>query len=1811
MLAILTISLSTKIFGQDLNLVWEPVTDINDQLFPSIQVFKTNTPLPGGSELNAQYVLVNLADQNIRLKAVQGNGTNRTPLDFAQREEDKVFAAINAGFFGGTSSFSLVLEEGQVLSTNIKAVSRTFEGAATTYYPTRGAFGILNDGQADVAWIYNVGIANTTYAYPIPSPNALNTAPQPQPSESFPEGGTIWDVATAIGGSPVLVENGQIRVTDGEELIDVNNGNREPRTAIGYTADNEAILMVIDGRAPGFSLGATLPEVAQMMKELGAVEAMNLDGGGSSAMIVNDEVINRPSDATGMRPVPSVLLLTLKTLIFDTEDPDRYTEINGSWTETANNGFYGSSKARFKEAGTGESYAAYNFQALQPALYEVAAWWVPSSNRSKETPYVISKSGLDNDTVRVDQSSALSGDQFNVLGSFHLGPADSLFVSDLVSDGGLVTVDAIELRKVGESEPIVTLSDGNMGDHVRGSTLAFDVNINSPNSGVKLEQLQIFVTKDDGIRAELSVESLDQVLSFTKAFSYELIDEDEQLTFEFEITDDRGITVKEIYEATLQSFQVAIDPDMLLKVESLDTARYTVSAGLLEGTTGALSALRIFKSVDQSEEVLIEGPIALSGTDDTVDFEYIVTDRASQEVVLRFEVETDDGQKTSKPAVIETLPTKGDVRIAVISDLNGSFGSVTYENRIIELIDRMPTYNPDLVICGGDIIAGQSTALSASDVDAMWAGFDEFIGAPLREMDIPFAFTLGNHDAAIDVDIAAAERYWNTPGHFPGYFPVDTAHYPFYQSFLEKENGELFMVSWNANDATISQEELSWVRSQLESTTAQNAKYRFIIGHLPLYDVATERNSEGNVLKNADSLLQMMQDLDVHTYFSGHHHVYYPARRGQVELLNAGAAGPGARVLIGTESEPISSFTLVDVFTDQDTLIYNTFEMPVDLPERLELVEEQTLPEIVNGFSGFVVRRDVPGIQDASGNLSSQHLSALVESEAEGSVSATQLGNNVVRISGAFANLEGELIEDFLALAIYQGQHDETGEPLFFPEVTTNDGKSGTFEIEVPFTDAQQDLLSVGALYVLIKTSSYPQGELRSQIYPERNTAPFPTRIISQQGTDTLLVRDTQGVFSVEWDPAKDAESNPVTYYYELSLDESFSEVLVSASVGKANAYNLLTEGALVGFLDQQASGDIKGTFYQRVTASDGKHVTVGETSQFNVKVTEEPLDGPVQIVSPDYIFNPAFNVTTTASNGHGVTVDLNGRVWHGSFGSGRGFQVSNPDGTAYTLSSNALTYSGAGVPAVTSFDFNGSNVSVSSIRGLGLDEEGHVLVVISNSDIYRFHPDTGEPEAKWDGPTSLTNPTVDDNGRVFVASVVGNRQFILERNGTEYNVVVGSDDNDLDGQPDGFELSGRELARSSAISKNGKWIIVPANSGRNIHVFSSADGVQFEPFQVIESISQAGTNSIIAGSGAQFWYLANRAAISPILTYRDFENDLFWSKALEEIVSTDQRGLAFSSDLRNLYTVSSVDGSVINYELRGAGGGLGSIPTFPVDEVTGRDEEGQALLQGLYARVLGVVNSQNFSEKGLDISMESNDRGISVFSPQLLLSGLVPGDSIAAVGRIEQNLGLVRVATDSVRLIQENSRVVDVRPVESLQESHESLRVSLNDASLADPADWNSSMAGALGFEVALKLKESDFTTFVDRQSSLFGASAPTENFKIEGVIRRTRSGDLALFAESLGPVDILGQSSPANDILVFPNPVSDSQGGILTIRSMFFRDKNPEIRMTDLQGKNVSMSIDLEGEDYLIDLSGLRRGMYFIHVLWDGGKVTRPIIR
>jgi len=305
-------------------------------------------------------------------------------------------------------------------------------------------------------------------------------------------------------------------------------------------------------------------------------------------------------------------------------------------------------------------------------------------------------------------------------------------------------------------------------------------------------------------------------------------------------------------------------------------------------------------------------------------------------------------------------PPRGDVRIVVISDLNSQYGSTDYDPEVDQAIAFTPDWQPDLVLCGGDMVAGQSASLSRAQIEAMWAAFDQHVAAPLRRAQIPFGFTVGNHDASAaqsggqysfqqERDLAAA--YWNASQHNPGLTFVDRAQFPFYYTFAQKN---IFYLVWDASASRLSAEQLAWVERSLASEAAQSATLRIAIGHLPLYAVAVGRDRPGEILDDADRLRSLLERHRVHTYISGHHHAYFPGHRGSLQMLHAGAMGGGPRPLLNSNLAPFKTLTVVDVRLAEADTVYTTYDL-----RTWQVVDQQTLPRLVVGPNGWILRRDV------------------------------------------------------------------------------------------------------------------------------------------------------------------------------------------------------------------------------------------------------------------------------------------------------------------------------------------------------------------------------------------------------------------------------------------------------------------------------------------------------------------------------------------------------------------------------------------------------------------------------------------------------------------------------------------------------------------------------------------------------------------------------------------------------------------------------------------------------------------------------------
>jgi hypothetical protein len=132
------------------------------------------------------------------------------------------------------------------------------------------------------------------------------------------DGRRLAEGTSVVNGGPRLLRNGALDLTayaegfvwpENPEFYYRFGVRRNPRTLAGITAEGNLLLVAVDGRRPGYSVGASFEESARIMQALGAVEAVNLDGGGSTTLTIGEELINQPSDATGERPIGDAIVL--------------------------------------------------------------------------------------------------------------------------------------------------------------------------------------------------------------------------------------------------------------------------------------------------------------------------------------------------------------------------------------------------------------------------------------------------------------------------------------------------------------------------------------------------------------------------------------------------------------------------------------------------------------------------------------------------------------------------------------------------------------------------------------------------------------------------------------------------------------------------------------------------------------------------------------------------------------------------------------------------------------------------------------------------------------------------------------------------------------------------------------------------------------------------------------------------------------------------------------------------------------------------------------------------------------------------------------------------------------------------------------------------------------------------------------------------------------------------------------------------------------------------------------------------------------
>lgn len=318
-LIIVSVLFSNFSFSQ---LKWENVDADFQPLPSSVHIYKS-TDLLNGKPNVAYYLEADLKDKKLDFTVDTTYQRRLSPSDFYTKN-DKPLLVVNTTFFSfeTNKNLNLVIKDRKLVSYNIHTINGRGKDTLTYRHPIGSAIGISKKRNADIAWVktdtglrYAFAYQQAISAEKDSFASIYKNDPRKPMMRDMASTRNLksprWMMQTAVGGGPVLVQNGEIKITNNEELKFAGKAidDKHPRTAMGYTKDNKLIILVIEGRNPGIAEGASLTQEAQIFKDLGCWEALNLDGGGSSCMLVNGKETIKVSDKTGQRPVPAVFII--------------------------------------------------------------------------------------------------------------------------------------------------------------------------------------------------------------------------------------------------------------------------------------------------------------------------------------------------------------------------------------------------------------------------------------------------------------------------------------------------------------------------------------------------------------------------------------------------------------------------------------------------------------------------------------------------------------------------------------------------------------------------------------------------------------------------------------------------------------------------------------------------------------------------------------------------------------------------------------------------------------------------------------------------------------------------------------------------------------------------------------------------------------------------------------------------------------------------------------------------------------------------------------------------------------------------------------------------------------------------------------------------------------------------------------------------------------------------------------------------------------------------------------------------------------
>ncbi len=278
----------------------------------TIQVFASTSLTLNDSVFKAFYVVVDTKDPKIKMGVDTTLYRRLTPSSFFDRLNQPVIV-MNASFFEfkNNTNLNVLVNGGDLLALNKQAIEGKGKDSLLYTHLLSSAIGMDRKGRINVAYTLTDSNSKNVLYQETPMLPIKNGNPSLSMEQKHKLDLKKWKLNWAVGGGPVLAKEGQIYITNNEEKKFAGKAiaDHHPRTAMGYTSDGKLILLAVQGRTKNIAVGTTLTETAQILIDLGCIEAINLDGGGSSCLLINGKETIKPSDPTGQRPVPAVFYI--------------------------------------------------------------------------------------------------------------------------------------------------------------------------------------------------------------------------------------------------------------------------------------------------------------------------------------------------------------------------------------------------------------------------------------------------------------------------------------------------------------------------------------------------------------------------------------------------------------------------------------------------------------------------------------------------------------------------------------------------------------------------------------------------------------------------------------------------------------------------------------------------------------------------------------------------------------------------------------------------------------------------------------------------------------------------------------------------------------------------------------------------------------------------------------------------------------------------------------------------------------------------------------------------------------------------------------------------------------------------------------------------------------------------------------------------------------------------------------------------------------------------------------------------------------